>query len=228
MNGIGRGVILTACVLIIIIGSADTVRAGSSGNPVLNPMAREFTLSLELGYHTRDLDTRGRWEELSSWGMAVKGTYGITSRLAVFGRLGMADLRLDRSGFSGSLEPTYGAGLMLALYRSEKDPSVNLVLTGSFDRMESSDGGLAISANQYGSSLIVTKGVEDLLLYGGFRLSDLDLSGDDPIPDMDAADVFGFVAGVDYGVSERIYLSLETHLFDQYALVGGIGFNFGR
>jgi hypothetical protein len=234
MNGMGRGILLAVCAAALTIGTAGTALAASSGNPVLNPMAREFTLSVEMGYLNRDMDPeterkgdRSDSDELSSYGMSVRGTYGVTPRLAVFGRIGMSDLRLDRFDVSGSLEPSYGGGLMLALYRAERDPSINLVLSAAFDRFESGEGDIDLSANQYTGSLIMTKGVEDLLLYGGVRLSSLDLSGD-PVPDMDASDTFGILAGVDYGLSERVYLAVELHIFDEYAVVAGLGFNFGR
>lgn len=216
------------CAAVLLLGAAAGVFAGSCGNPVLNPMAREFTLSLEMGYFNRDMDVRGGRDDLSSYSMALKGTYGITPRLAVFGRFGMADLRLDRVNFSGSLEPSYGGGLMVALFRAQSDPTLNIVFTGAYDRLKSSEGETRLGANSYGGSLIITKGVKDLLLYGGFRLSRVDLSGDRKVPDMDSDDVLGFVAGVDYGISERIYLMAEAHLFDQYAVTGGIGFNLGR
>jgi len=234
MNGIGRGILLVTYAAMLTIGTAGNVQAASSGNPVLNPMAREFTLSVEMGYLNRDMDTEGQrkdgrnaTDELSSYGMSVRGTYGVTSRLAVFGRIGMSDLRLDRFDVSGSLEPSYGGGLMVALYRAERDPSLNLVLSAAYDRFGSGEGDIDLSANQYTGALIMTKGVEDLLLYGGIRISSLDLSGD-PLPDMDASDSFGIMAGVDYGLSERIYLAVELHIFDEYAVVGGLGFNFGR
>lgn len=227
-RGIAGGVVRVVCAAVVLVVGAGSAFAGSCGNPVLNPMAREFTVSLEMGYFIRDMDVRGQREDLSSYGMSIQGTYGVTSRLAVFGRFGMSDLRLDWVNFSGSLEPSYGGGLMIALFRAQSDPSLNIVLTGAYDRFKSSEGDIGLSANNYTGSLIVTKGVEDLLLYGGFRLSSVDLSGDGPVPSMDSDDAFGFLAGVDYGISERIYLALETHLFDQYAVIGGIGFNFGQ
>lgn len=220
--------VLAAWAAAVLLAGAGTARAASNGNPVLNPMAREFTLSVEMGYFIRDMNARGRNEDLSAYGMSLKATFGITSRLAVFGRFGMSDLRLDRAGFSGSLEPSYGGGLMLALYRAERDPSLNLVLTGAYDRLESKESDTSLDADCFNGSLIMTKGVQDLLLYGGFRLSAVDLSGGGRVPDMDSDDGLGVIAGVDYGVSERIYLALELHLFDEYAVSGGIGFNFGR
>lgn len=227
-RGLADGVLRAACAAFVLVLGVGNALAGSCGNPVLNPMAREFTLSVEMGYFNRDVEARGQRAELSSYGMSIKGTYGVTSRLALCGRFGLSDLRLDRVGFSGSLEPSFGGGLMIALYRAERDPSLNLVLTGAYDRMKSSEGDTGLGANVYTGSLIMTKGVEDLLLYGGFRLSSVDISGGGPVPDMDSSDGVGFVAGVDYGISERIYLVLETHLFDQYAVIGGIGFNFGK
>lgn len=223
-----RVLFLAAWATAVLLAGSGPARAASSGNPVLNPMAREFTLSVEMGYFTRDMDARGRGEDLSSYGMLLKGTYGITSRLAVFGRIGMSDLRLDRAGFSGSLEPSYGGGLLFTLYRAAGDPSVNLVLSGAYDRLESSESDISVDADCFNGSMIMTKGVKDLLLYGGFRLSAVDLSGGGHLPDMDSDDGLGLIAGVDYGVSERIYLALELHLFDEYAASGGIGFNFGR
>ncbi len=216
------------CAMILLAGGAGTAIADTSGNPVLNPTARGFTLSLEMGYLNRDMKSGGQRDDLSSYNMVLKGTYGITPRLAVFGRFGMADIRLDRLGFSGSLEPTYGAGLMYAIYRAQKDPSINIVLSAAYDRLQSSEGQTDLSANAFRGSAIVTKGVKDLLLYGGLRLSTVDLSGDRKVPSMDADDIFGFVAGIDYGISERVYLMAELDLFDQYALAVGIGFNFGR
>jgi len=224
----GMNTLLAAWVATILLGGAGGAWAAGNGNPVLNPMAREFTLSVEMGYFIRDMDARGRNDDLSSYGMSLKGTYGITSRLAVFGRFGMSDLRLDRAGFSGSLEPSYGGGLMFALYRARRDPSLNLVLTGAYDRLESSESDIGIDADCFNGSLLMTKGVGDLLIYGGLRASAIDVSGGGMIPDMDSDDGLGVIAGVDYGVSERIYLALELHLFDEYAASGGIGFNFGR
>jgi hypothetical protein len=218
----------TLLAALLVFGTGAGAFAGSCGNPVLNPIAKEFILSVEMGYFIRDMEARGRQEDLSSYGMSIQGTYGVTSRLALFGRFGMSDLRLDRARFNGSLEPSFGGGLMVALYRAERDPSLNIVLNGAYDRFKSSEGEIGLSANSYTGSVLMTKGVEDLLLYGGFRLSSIDLSGNGAIPSMDSRRVFGVVAGVDYGISERIYLAVETHLFDQYAVLGGIGFNFGR
>ncbi len=227
-QGIAGWAFRILCIAALLAGGTVSVSAGSCGNPVLNPMGREFTLSLEMGYLNRDMEYKGEKDDLSSYSMALKGTYGITSRFAVFGRLGMSDLRLDNLGFSGALEPSFGAGLMVALFRAQSDPSVNIVLSAAYDRLQSSEGSTDLSANGYGGSVIATKGVEDFLLYGGLRFSGVDLSGDRKVPGMDSDDPFGFVAGVDYGISERIYLMAEAHLFDQYALSGGIGFNFGR
>jgi hypothetical protein len=218
----------TVCIAALLAGGTVGVSAGSCGNPVLNPMAREFTLSLEMGYLNRDMEYGGEKDDLSSYSMALKGTYGITSRFAIFGRLGMSDLRLDSLGFGGALEPSFGAGLMVALFRAQSDPSVNIVLSAALDRLQSSEGSTDLSANYFSSTVIATKGVKDFLLYGGVRLSGVDLSGDRKVPGLDSDDPYGFVAGMDYGISERIYLMAEAHLFDEYALSGGIGFNFGR
>ncbi len=227
-RGLAGWALRAACAVALLAAGAGSAFAGSSGNPVLNPMARGFTLSLELGYLNRDMEYGGQKDDLSSYFMALKGTYGITSRIAVFGRLGMSDLRLDRQGFNGSLEPVFGAGLMFTLFRAKSDPSINIVFSASFDRLQSSEGATDLDANAYGASVIATKGVKDFLLYGGLRLSGVDLSGDRKVPGMDSDDPFGFVAGVDYGISERVYLMAEAHLFDQYAMNLGIGFTFGR
>lgn len=227
-RGIAGWALRTVCAVALLAGGAGSAVADSCGNPVLNPMARGFTLSLEMGYFNRDMKFSGQRDDLSSYSMALKGTYGITSRLAVFGRFGMSDLRLDRQGFSGALEPTFGAGVMYALYRSQKDPSINFVLSGTYDRLQSSEGRTDLNANSFRGSVIMTKGVKNLLLYGGLRLSAVDLSGDGKVPSMDSDDPFGFVAGVDYGISERIYLMAEAYLFDQYGITCGIGFNFGK
>lgn len=237
--GMSAVLAMGACFL-----AAGPAMAASSGNPVVNPVRGGFTLSMEIGYTDRDVD-KGRYnDDLSSYGITFKGTYGITQRFGVSGRVGMADQRLDEAGFTGSLGFCWGAGLMYNLYRSKNDPTLNILITGDYTRYDSKEGGFKVSSDTGAVSLLLTKGHKDLLFYGGPRASWVKLHGfgtppdDTPgsgpmygpgfVPDLSSSDNFGLVFGLDYGISERFYVTSELHLFDELAITGGIGVIFGQ
>jgi hypothetical protein len=108
-------------ILGLVILFSSSSQAQPIGNPILHGGQREFTVSLSGGYVMKNI------EELSTTSRRylLKGTFGLTHWLDIFGRVGAANLEIkipeeDLSDLKTSYKSAYGGGINLRLLRFAK------------------------------------------------------------------------------------------------------------
>ena len=127
---------------LLIISLCSAALAGVIGNPIPTIKPNGFQMGIEGDMVKRDvkIEDEEETEEVKSNRYMLKGTFGITDKINIYAKLGMADGKIDLPNemdldddsfavddFKGDLEFCYGAGLKALIYNQD-----NLKLGFSF------------------------------------------------------------------------------------------------
>ncbi len=92
-------------LIVIFVSVSPVAIAGTVGNPTATVAHRSFLVGAEIDFWDRDVDIDGVGVEgVDGTKILVKGTYGISDKIDVFGKIGMA--KVEDSGY----DPAFGLG----------------------------------------------------------------------------------------------------------------------
>ncbi len=244
----GLAAILIMVICAAVAGEAGAISVGVPGRPVLQGRVvsgLEYSSIKDrdlgdplLGPNKLKTDSRQFFGKL---------TYGLTDRVTIFGKLGVADLQLwdenQQVLYDHGGDLAYGAGLKVKFY---EDLSLGLTLWagGQYFAFDPSDanGGRSASWVEYqgelGLSLTKTiieaeSLVEPFLLthtgfHAGLKFSDVNVDWTTPSlgGTMEAMDSVGFFTGFDVLFNDLFLISAELRAGDEMAMAAGLGFLF--
>jgi len=212
-------------VVLVLLGSAflgrDRVFAGAIGDPGATLMKGEWALGPEISGVGREISDRdGMRYDTESWRLSLKGSYGVTDWLEVFGRMGGATIKIRGTPFDSNLGIAAGAGLKGTFLDPPGHP-LRYGLGGQFLYAQADDQGATAKWFEYDIWLGVSyKDSKNLNPYGGVVYSRVDgkLQDFHPKPALDefrSPTSAGIFFGIDWLLSKKTNLGIEARLFSE-------------
>jgi hypothetical protein len=197
--------------------------AGNIGDPGAGLKPKEVSLGLEFTGLTREIrDGDGVRYDTDSWRLLLKGAYGITDWLEGYVRAGGATLKISGTPFDSNPGWAGGGGLKLT-FLDPPGHSLKYGLGGQFLYLEAEDRDAKGKWFEYDLWLgAAYKDWKKMTPYAGIVYSRVDGNMEN-FPAKPALDEFksptamGVFFGVDWRLSERIYLGIDARLFGEYS-----------
>ncbi|MBU0993109.1 MAG: outer membrane beta-barrel protein [Proteobacteria bacterium] len=205
-----------------IIGFADTI-----GNPARSLEAGKVQLGVEAGLWDRDMELDGVDGDDSVEGkrMMLRAVYGITEKVDIYGKVGMADSKFDLFGYDveTDMDIAFGGGARLQFY-DEGQIKAGVVaqflsLTGdASENVEGYDVKGEVDAKEIDVAVGASYEIDDTInTYGGIYYSKIstDLKITSPVKmdgNADEADPIGIFIGGEYLINENISVGAEARL----------------
>ena len=202
-------------LIVMFVSVSPVAMAGTVGNPTAIAGKGSFLLGGEIDFWDRDFENGGTFDAEGTKILA-KGTYGITDKIDVFGKLGMAEV--ENSGF----EPAFGLGGKMNVYERGQ---IKAGIVAQFLLWSGEDDGFDIDLMEidlaFGGLYEVNKEFD---CYGGIVLAMVD--GDVDGSDFDAADPIGIFLGGEYDISPKAKAGIELRLISETSFAFMVSFAF--
>ena len=217
--------ILLNCLLLIVafIILAGIAEAGNVGDPGAGLRQKEASLGLEFTGLTREIrDGDGVRYDTESWRLLLKGSYGITDWLEGYLRAGGATLKIRGTPFDSNPGWAGGGGLKLTFLDPPGHP-LKYSLGGQFLYLEAEDRDAKGKWFEYDLWLgAAYKDGKRMTPYGGVVYSRVDGKMKDfpakpTLDEFKSPTAMGLFFGVDWRLSQRLYLGIDARLFGEYS-----------
>lgn len=191
------------------------MQAGSIGDPGASLSKGSGSLGPEISWVGREIrDREGMRYDTEAWRLLLKGSYGITDRLEVFGRLGGATLKIRGTAYDGSSGVAGGAGLKATFLDPPNHP-LGYSLGGQFFYTQPGDGGADANWFEYDIwAGISCKKRKDFIPYGGIiysrvngKLKNFPLRP--MLDDFESPTAAGIFLGLDWQINQKTKLGFE-------------------
>ena len=197
--------------------------AGNIGDPGAGLKPKEVSLGLEFTGLTREIrDGDGVRYDTDSWRLLLKGAYGITDWLEGYVRAGGATLKISGTPFDSNPGWAGGGGLKLT-FLDPPGHSLKYGLGGQFLYLETEDQDAKGKWLEYDLWLgVAYKDWKKMTPYGGVVYSRVDgkmenFPAKPTLDEFKSPTAMGVFFGVDWRLSERIYLGIDARLFGEYS-----------
>ncbi len=208
-------------LIVMFISVSPVATAGTVGNPTATVAQGSFLVGAEIDFWEKDMDfDAGGVVEVEGTKILVKGTYGISDKVDVFGKIGMADAEVG--GFDSDMDIAFGLGGKVNVYEKGqiKAGVVAQILLWSGD-----DAGVDIDITEFdlafGGRYEVNK---DFDCYGGlmFAMVEGDIAGFD----FDEDDPIGLFLGGEFTITPQARAGVELRLMSETSLTLMANFAF--
>lgn len=212
-------------VVFVLLASAflgrDRVFAGAIGDPGATLMKGGWALGPEVSGVGREISDRDSVRyDTESWRLLLKGSYGITDWLEVFGRLGGATIKIRGTPFDSNLGIAAGGGVKGTFLDPPGHP-LRYSLGGQFLYAQTDDQGATAKWFEYDIWMgMFYKEWKNLNPYVGVVYSRVDGKLQD-FQSKPALDEFrsptsaGIFFGIDWLLSKKRNLGIEARLFSE-------------
>ena len=211
-----------ACLItfatLTICYPVPVVHALSVGAPVRTLEEGGFSLSGSIGYTKLDIGDL----EVNSKSFFFKGAFPAGERLMPYLKIGFADI--EEGSFQGSLDFSYGGGVLLDLISPDSEVGFRGCLDAQIIWIDSSEGSSSRDLFETQLSFIGSVRSGGTEAYGGISSSFVSLDGGGVNEDENGQGHLFF--GVDYYMDYNFYFNAEAHLFGQNMLNVGVGYKF--
>jgi hypothetical protein len=206
---------------ILFFAGGDRAVGGSIGDPGATLEKGTWALGPEISGVSREISDQGNVRyDTESWRLLLKGSYGITDWLEVFGRLGGATFKIRGTPFDSSLGIAAGGGLKGTFLDPPAHP-LRYSLGGQFLYIQTDNQGATAKWFEYDIWLGASyKDLKNLIPYGGVVYSRVDgkLENFNPQPALDkfkSPTAAGIFFGIDWPLSKKTNLGIEARLFSE-------------
>jgi hypothetical protein len=160
---------------ILFFTGGECTFAGSIGEPGATMKKGDWALGPEISGIAREISDRENVRyDTESWRLLLKGSYGVTDWLEVFGRMGGATIKIRGTPFDRNLGIAAGAGLKGTFLDPPGHP-LRYGLGGQFLYAQADDQGATAKWFEYDIWLGVSyKDSKNLNPYGGVVYSRVD------------------------------------------------------
>ena len=205
-------------LIVMFVSVSPVAMAGTVGNPTASVAQGSFLVGAEIDFWDRDFDMGGviGVTDVDGTKILVKGTYGISDKIDVFGKIGMAEV--ENSGW----DPAFGLGGKVNVYERGQ---IKAGVVAQFLLWSGEDSGVDIDIIEFdlafGGLYEVTKEFD---CYGGLMLAMVD--GDADGNDFNQDDPIGIFLGGEFDITPQAKAGLELRLISETSFTFMAGFAF--
>ncbi len=208
-------------LIVIFVSVSPVAMAGTVGNPTATVAQGSFLVGAEIDFWERDIDfDAGGVVEVEGTKILVKGTYGISDKIDVFGKIGMADA--EYNGFDSDMEIAFGFGGKVNVYDQGQ---IKAGVVAQFLFWSGDDTGVDTDITEFdlafGGRYEVTREFD---CYGGLMLAMV--QGDADGADFDEDDPIGIFLGGEYDITPQARAGVELRLMSETSLTLMANFAF--
>jgi hypothetical protein len=228
-------------LIVVFVSVSPVAMAGTVGSPTATVAQGSFLMGAEIDFWERDMeDEFGDEGEVEGTKILVKGTFGVSDTIDVFGKIGMAGSEFNLAGFpvETDMDIAFGIGGKVNVYDQGQTKAgivaQVLLWSGEDTSIPGAPGGtVEIDATEFdiafGGSYKVS---EEFNWYGGLIYSmvsgELTVSGPGGSGsfDVDEADPIGIFLGGEFAISPQAKAGLELRLINETSFTFMANFTF--
>ena len=209
-------------LIVIFVSVTPVAMAGTVGNPTATVEQGSFQVGAEIDFWERDMeDEAGDEGEVEGTRILVKGTYGISDKIDVFGKIGMADAEIKDLDIETDMDIAFGIGgkvnvydqgqikagvvAQILLWSGEDSPVPGIDVEVDATEFDLAFGGsykVSEAFNCYGGLMYsMVSGEVDAGVFGSF--------------DFDEADPIGIFIGGEFAITPQAKAGLELRLMSE-------------
>jgi len=206
-------------LIVVFVSVSPVAIAGTVGSPIATVEQGSFQVGAEIDFFKRDTENElGDKSEVEGTKMLVKGTYGVSDKIDVFGKIGMVSCEFDLYGprVETDMDIAFGFGGKVNVYEKGQIKASILAqvlfwsgedtVAGTDYEVEATEFDLAI-----GGSYEISEAFD---CYGGLVYAKA--SGEVTRPgyalDVDEEDPIGIFIGGEYDITPQAKAGLELRL----------------
>ncbi len=194
----------TFALIVMFVSVSPVAMAGTVGNPTAFVAKGSFLVGAEIDFWKRDMNNGGTFD-VDGTKILVKGTYGISDKIDVFGKIGMAKVEDSDMGLA------IGFGGKLNVYERGK---IKAGVVAQFLFWSGEDSGVDIDITEFdlafGGRYEVTKEFD---CYGGLMLASA--NGDADGADFNEDDLIGIFLGGEFDITPQAKAGVELRLMSE-------------
>ena len=191
-------------LIVMFVSVSPVAMAGTVGNPTVTAAKGSLLVGAEIDFWDRDFEN-GSVVDVEGTKILVKGTYGISNKMDVFGKIGLAEV--EDSGF----EPAIGFGGKVNVYQRGQ---IKAGIVAQILFWSGEDSGVDTDIIEFdlafGGLYQVTKEFD---CYGGLMLAMAE--GDNDGADFSAEDPIGIFLGGEYEITPTAKAGVELRLISE-------------
>ena len=218
-------------LIVIFVSVSPVAMAGTVGSPTATVEQGSFQVGAEIDLWERDMEVEtGDEGEVESKKILVKGTYGISDKIDVFAKSGMADAKIDDIDFESNMDIAYGIGDKVNVYekgqiKADVDAQIPLC---SGDDDTAVGPNVEIDATEFDPAIGGSYEVSEAFnCYGGLMYDMVieEMSNGGSV-DVDESDPIGIFLGGKYTITPQVKAGLELRLTSEtsFTLMGSFAF----
>ncbi len=218
-------------LIVIFVSVSPVAMAGTVGSPTATVEQGSFQVGAEIDLWERDMEVEtGDEGEVEGKKILVKGTYGISDKIDVFAKIGMADAKIDDIDFESDMDIAYGIGDKVNIYEKgqiKADVDAQIPLRSGDDDTAVGPN-VEIDATEFDPAIGDSYEVgEAFNCYGGLMYDMVieEMSNGGSV-DVDESDPIGIFLGGKYTITPQVKAGLELRLTSEtsFTLMGSFAF----
>ena len=218
-------------LIVIFVSVSPVAMAGTVGSPTATVEQGSFQVGAEIDLWEGDIEVEtGDEGEVEGKKILVKGTYGISDKIDVFSKIGMADAKIDDIDFEYDMVIAYGIGDKVNVYekgqiKADVDAQIPLC---SGDDDTAVGPNVEIDATEFDPAIGGSYEVSEAFnCYGGLMYDMVieEMSNGGSV-DVDESDPIGIFLGGEYTITPQVKAGLELRLMSEtsFTLMGSFAF----
>ena len=218
-------------LIVIFVSVSPVAMAGTVGSPKATVEQGSFQVGAEIDLWERDMEVEtGDEGEVEGKKILVDGTYGISDKIDVFAKIGMADAKIDDIDFEYDMDIAYGIGDKVNVYekgqiKADVDAQIPLC---SGDDDTAVGPNVEIDATEFDPAIGGSYEVSEAFnCYGGLMYDMVieEMSNWGSV-DVDESDPIGIFLGGKYTITPQVKAGLELRLTSEtsFTLMGSFAF----
>ncbi len=219
-------------LIVIFVSVSPVAMAGTVGSPTATVEQGSFQVGAEIDLWERDMEVEtGDEGEVESKKILVKGTYGISDKIDVFAKIGMADAKIDNNDFEFDMDIAYEIEGNVNVYEKgqiKADVVAQNPLWSGNDDDTAVGPNVEIDATEFDPAIGGSYEVSEAFnCYGGLMYDMVieEMSNGGSV-DVDESDPIGIFLGGKYTITPQVKAGLELRLTSEtsFTLMGSFAF----
>jgi hypothetical protein len=218
-------------LIVIFVSVSPVAMAETVGSPTATVVQGSFQVGAETDLWEKDMEVEtGDEDEVESEKILVKGTYGISDKIDVFAKVGMADAKIDDNDFEFDMDIAYEIEGKVNVYEKGQIKAdvvaQNPLWSGDDDTAVGPN--VEIDATEFDPAIGGSYEVSEAFnCYGGLMYDMVieEMSNGGSV-DVDESDPIGIFLGGKYTITPQVNAGLELRLTSEtsFTLMGSFAF----
>ena len=208
-------------LIVIFVSVSPVAMAGTVGSPTATVEQGSFQVGAEIDLWERDMEVEtGDEGEVEGKKILVKGTYGISDKIDVFAKVGIADAKIDNNDFEFDMDIAYEIEGKVNVYEKgqiKADVVAQNPLWSGNDDDTAVGPNIEIDATEFDPAIGGNYEVSEAFnCYGGLMYDMVieEMSNGGSV-DVDESDPIGIFLGGEYTITPQVKAGLELRLMSE-------------